>query len=128
MNKCLTFQQYRNSDGGALSHPLERWQKVMSTNFLKLNVKKTKTMLFCRDALTPCYDLTVENEMVEVVTSFKFLGITLDCDLSFDAHFRVLLNKLLKSSYVIRSLARIMPTRCLRPLHFAYYHSNLMYG
>ena len=54
--------------------------------------------------------------------------ITLDTGLCFKMHHSELHGKLLKSAYVIRYLARQLPSSCLRHLYFAYYHSHLVYG
>ena len=85
-------------------------------------------MLFNKGGLTPKIELVINGEMIETVTSFKFLGIYLDTDLSFKAHYKTLYDKLLKASFVLKSLSRILPKSAMKPLYFAYYHSHLSYG
>ena len=101
------------------------WLKL---NSLKLNTKKTKCMLFNKEGLFPNLCITIEVEELEMVIEFKFLGIYLDCLLSFELHFRELYTKLNKSTVVICKLAQILPGSCLQKLYFAYYHSHLSYG
>ena len=104
---------------------LHNWLKVHS---LKLNVLKTKCLLFNKDGLFPKIDITIDNEVIESVTSFKFLGVLLNSALSFNAHYAELYAKLQKGVYIVRSLSRVLPLSSLRPLYFAYFHSYLSYG
>ena len=103
---------------------LSIWLKL---NRLKLNVSKTKCMLFEKNGLSPYVSLSVDCEEIEFVSEFKFLGITLDVSLSFEAHYSSLYAKLLKSSYIIAQLGTFLPISCLKTLYYAYFHSHLMY-
>ena len=94
-------------------------------NNLKLNVQKTKCAIFNHEGLFPNVELMVNDEVIEVIPAFKFLGVILDQSLSFAKQFSTLYDKLVKSSFVIRSLSRYVPVKCLRQLYFAYYHSHL---
>ena len=104
---------------------LAAWLRV---NQLKLNVKKMKCLWFNKEGLVPQLELNVDNELIENVVSFKFLGVHVDNTMSFDVHFSSLYQKLLKSSHVIRSLSKIFPRSCMRTIYFTYYHSHLTYG
>ena len=97
-------------------------------NSLKINVKKTKALLFNKEGLHPEIDLTMENELIETVPTFKLLGVTLDIALTFSDHFKTIFDKLMKSSYLIRSLCKTLPSECMRELYYAYYNSHLIYG
>ena len=99
----------------------------LSVNSLKLNVKKTKTMLFNAEGLTPNINLMIYGESIECATEFKFLGLTLDVTLAFDQHFLNLYRKLMQAHFIIHKLNKIFPNEVLWTLYFAYYHSNLMY-
>ena len=97
---------------------LSRW---LSVNHLKLNVAKTKLMLFNRDGLSPSVDIYLEDEHIENVESFKFLGVLLDNQLLFIEHFCTVYDKLQKSCFIIRSLCKTLPNSSMRQLYFAYY-------
>ena len=103
-------------------YTLSEWLIV---NSLKLNVSKTKSLLFNHEGLCPRVDLEVDCQVIETVNEFKFLGIWLDPSLSFECHFRTFYDRLIKLCFVIRSLSRILPSYTLRYLYFAYYHSHL---
>ena len=64
-------------------------------NRLKLNVLKTKAMLLNKEGLNSDFYLKINNQKIEVVCNFKFLGVIIDNSLSFYEHFQVLYNKLL---------------------------------
>ena len=104
---------------------LSEWLRL---NRLKLNVKKTKYMLFNKESLNLDIELTVEGEAIDNVSVFKFLGLTVDQSLSFNEHFAQTYDKLFKPSYIIRYLAKMLPKSCLRSLYFAFYHSHMYYG
>ena len=104
---------------------LSEWLRI---NSLKLNVKKTKAMVLNKEGLSPNVDLDIDGQYIECVSCFKMLGILIDSDMSFQTHFSSLYEKLLRSVYLIRKLAKMIPMYCLRVLYFAYYHSHLTYG
>ena len=64
-------------------------------NFLMLNVKKTKEMTIdFRITKNPMRQLEINDESVETVGSYKYLGLTIDNKLNWHAHVDVLCNKL----------------------------------
>ena len=85
-------------------------------------------MLLHKDGLTPNIDLSVDEQTVEQVTSFKFLGINIDNTLSFNLHFTELHSKLLKATFIIRHLSKLLTLTGLNSLYYAYYHTHLTYG
>ena len=99
----------------------------LRTNKLKLNVSKTKSMLFNRQGLTPHVSLNIENEEIGMVDNFKFLGVILDCSMTFEHQYKCIYDKLLKASYLLRKLSLLVPLGCLKQLYFAYFDSHLSY-
>ena len=77
-----------------MQHDLEQLSEWLRSNCLKLNVKKTKSVLFNKEGLTPDVHLLVDGEVIETVRHFRFLGITIDSSLSFNEHFSVLHDRL----------------------------------
>ncbi len=53
-------------------------------NHLNLNVSKTKELIV--SSPSPQHPTVIHNQTVEIVTSFKYLGVTLDNTLTFDQH------------------------------------------
>ena len=106
---------------------LDQLQLWLTVNSLKLNVGKTKVMLFSADGINPKIDLLLDNELVENVQSFKFLGLSLDSELTFEQHYSELYRKLSQAVFLIKKMGTVVPKSCLRTLYFAYFHSNLCY-
>ena len=100
----------------------------LCSNSLKLNVGKTKIIVFNHEGIVPLVDIMIDNELIENVKDFRFLGINLDSELSFENHHRILYNKLLKTIFIVRKLSTFVPRCNLRDLYFAYFHSNYIYG
>ena len=110
-----------------IQHDLNQLCNWLNINRHKLNVNKTKMLLFNREGLFPDFNLQIEQQRIEVLRTFKFLGVTLDMSLSFELHFRQLHDKLIRSTYVVRSLAHFLPSICLRTLYFVHYHAHILY-
>ena len=111
-----------------LQADLARLSDWLIANSLKINVSKTKSLLFNKEGLTPNVQLMMDGEPIDIVRSFKLLGITLESNLSFDIHFRETYDKLQKSSFLIRSLCKTLPAESMKDLYYAYYDSPLTYG
>ena len=79
-----------------------RW---FDANKLAMNTSKTKIMHFrhCRN-IRSNFDLcvTVNNEIMEPVNQFKYLGVTLDTHLSFDAHIDKVCSKVNARNGILR--------------------------
>ena len=71
-------------------------------SFLMLNVKKTKEMIIdFRLTKNPMRQLEINDESVETVGSYKYLGFTIDNKLNWHAHVDVLCNKLNTSLFFL---------------------------
>ena len=57
----------------------------------------------------------------------KYLGILIDSKLNFRNHINVLQNKLLRAMRIMSKLRHTMPFNILKRLHFAFFHSHLLY-
>lgn len=70
---------------------ISNWLKV---NKLKLNVNKSKCMLLGKHSIIQNVDIEIDNEIIEILDSFKYLGIILDSNLKFQEYFENLIKKL----------------------------------
>ena len=70
----------------------------LDKNKLTLNVKKTKTMIYCRSTKTEERPVNyfLNDTQIEDVECFKYLGILLDCKLNFHQHIDKVKNKILQ--------------------------------
>ena len=74
-------------------------------HFLLLNVKKTKELIFnFRKIKDPLQPIRIKNEEVEVVSTYKYLGVTIDDQLSWINHTNQVRSKINKRLYFLRTL------------------------
>ena len=70
---------------------------------MQLNVKKTKELRISFLNDSPCFEqLTTNNDQVEVVSSFKLLGLIITSNLSWNQHVIYICSKDSKRLYAIR--------------------------
>ena len=62
------------------------------------------------------------------MNNFKFLGITIDSNLSFSSHYQKVCNKTSRSSSVLSKLAYYVPQPILRKLYQTMIYPHLNYG
>ena len=76
-------------------------------NNLVLNVSKTKEMIVdFRSKPSVINPLKINDEFVEIVQTFKFLGSIISCDLSWDAHILAARKKAQQRLYFLRQLKK----------------------
>ena len=124
---------YSNSDphtiASFINSDLQKLSKYFSNNLLSLNLSKTKFMVFhsSRRTLPPLSNPTLGSDIVEQVTTFKYLGVYLDSTLSWDAHIQQVCNKASFLCGVLRRTNNFLPCRVLLQFYHAHIHSRLSY-
>lgn len=82
--------------------------KWCSDNFLELNVKKTKEMCVdFRMSLTVHEPLYINDELVETVTEYKYLGTIIDNTFNFNANVDAVFRKVNSRLYFVRKLNKL---------------------
>ena len=99
---------------GLLGHPtdlklykesIEHFVQWCKDHCLQLNIKKTKEMIFdFRRKREDHEQILIDGEAVEVVHTYKYLGVTIDDKLNWQAHASSLLSKCHQRMYFIRKL------------------------
>jgi len=90
------------------------------THFLQLLTKKQNEMKI---------QIMASNSIITNINSTKFLGLTIDCTLSWREHISCLTSKLNKKAcYAIRAIKPFMSPSLLRTVYFSYFHSVMLYG
>ena len=76
-----------------------------SENYLELNVSKTKEMVFDLSR-TPCNcdPVQINDENVELVTEYKYLGTVIDRQLNWSSNIRRIVSKTQQRLYFLRKL------------------------
>jgi hypothetical protein len=78
------------------------------SNYLELNVKKTKEMIIdFRRVQVQHAPLYINNEMVEVVKDYKYLGTIIDDKFNFNANANAVFKKCQSRLYFVRQLSKL---------------------
>ncbi len=89
----------------AYKHSVAHFSQWCKDNHLLLNVTKTKELIFDnRKKNTPHEPIHIDNQPVEIVDSFKYLGITLDNKLNFNQHTSDITKRCQQRTHIIRKL------------------------
>jgi hypothetical protein len=74
---------------------------------LSLSISKCKSLAFSRKRNIPHIDLSLDDQVIEVVESVKFLGVFLDSKMTGITHLNYIASKCEKSVNVMRSLSGV---------------------
>lgn len=112
-----------------MHYDLQVLQNYFCDNLLSLNLQKTKYMIFRspRKTLSNLPDLVMDVNVIERVDSFKYLGIHLDCILSWDYHIKKLAGKISTMCGILKRISHFVPRKVLFMFYFAHVHSHLNY-
>lgn len=92
---------------------IEKWNRV---NKLKINVGKSKCMMLGSNHLlkdSPVLNLSVGGLIIEQVAEAKLLGVIVDSRLTWNAHIKLILNKMGRSMATVRHCRKCIPF-CIR--------------
>lgn len=117
-------------DQSTLQSDLDEIQQWAESNDMRLNVKKCKEMTinFLRKSpvISPLY---INGTPLDVVSSFKVLGITLNHQLKWSDNVDMIVKKASKRLYILRVLKQSgIPSSDLLPVFFALVRSILEYA
>ena len=98
------------------------------TNKLYLNLSKTKAMIFSNKQIPdPPPQITINNVIIEYVTEYKYLGLTIDCKLKFAVHINKLNNRLSRVLGAAYSLRDELSVHSAKIFYYAMFYSLLSY-
>ena len=96
----------RHADS-TLQHDLNTIHNWATINWMDLNIKKCKEMRICFfRQRPPLPSLSIDNHHLDIVTSHKVVGLTLQNDLKWGSHIDDIVRKASKRLYIIRVLGR----------------------
>lgn len=116
-----------------LNTELDRVYSWLKSNKLSLNIKKTKYMLFrSPHKPIPTYhktlDLSLEGHKIELVNTYKFLGIWFDEHLNWKHNTDDKCKKIAKINGILNRIKFKLSTDVLKTIYFGLIHSHLTYG
>ena len=109
---------------------ISSWYKM---NRLKINIDKTKVMLIGSKAQLKSLNvddfiLSYDDTPLELVENAKYLGMFINCDISWDFHVRRLWQTTYYHISLLRRLRRIFPKNLLLQVYKSYIQPRLDYG
>ena len=104
---------------------IDLWLKA---NKLSLNIKKTHYMLFKnRGATEKDICLKIENEPITQVKKTKFLGVIIDCNLTWKEHISYISGKIAKGVGILTKARKFLNKTTLMNLYYTFVYPYLIY-
>ena len=122
-----TLANVIKSEAKALSETsLQSISRYLFANYLHINIKKTKYVVFSSSAKNPppC-KITLDNTILQRVRCIKFLGVIIDERLNWANQTNSLICKLSKTCGTLRSLSSCLPKSLRAPVFSALVNSHI---
>ena len=104
---------------------IERLTRWFNANYLQVNATKTQAMTLGKSHYP--YNLYTGDKSIEIESTLKILGVTLDQDLSFKPHVAIMLKKAHAKIAALRRIKRLVPSDVMISLYKAYVLPHLEY-
>ena len=114
-----------------LNSELKLATEWLKANRLSLNVKKSKLLLFRSKQSKINNDnisIKLDGTKLALEANVKYLGMTIDNNLSWDDHINNLKKKLSRANGILAKLRSYVPKKTLSSVYYAIFHSQLLYG
>ena len=97
---------------------------------MTLNLNKSHYIIFKRNKIIPINTpkLNINNSNLEVLETTKFLGLTLQSNLKWDTHIKILANKLHKYASIIFLTRNYLDKNSLKQIYTGLIYSSLVYA
>jgi len=116
-------------DSNVINKEMENISAWLTANKLTVNTEKTKYMVFHDRRKTVCPPrLTFNGSDLELVTSFSYLGITLDTNMTLQNHIHKLRASIAKTIGSMNMIKRYIPRITMRQIYMTLIQSRLYYG
>ena len=110
----------------SLEHPIGC---ILHSNKLFLNTAKSKFMVSFKHPRTiPKLKLTINDNPIEQVTEFNFLGIIIDQNVTWNEHITKTSVQMAREIGILHKLKHSFPQRILRLIYNSLIHPHLVYG
>ena len=119
-------------DNAYLNTELENVSKWLMDNKLKLNVNKTRYMLFHSGKMDIWkkinFDIIIGSSTIKKVNNYKYLGVTIDSNLNWSEHIEALKTKLLKTIGILYKTRYYLNQNSLYYIFNSLLMSHVRYG
>jgi len=100
------------------------------SNKLTINFSKTCYTVFTpkKNVVTDCLSIFIGSNSVKHTTSCKYLGVTIDNQLSWINHIDSVYKKIIKFVSIFYKIRDLLPIPCRNMIYYSFIHSSLLYG
>jgi mannose/fructose/N-acetylgalactosamine-specific phosphotransferase system component IID len=110
-------------------HTLIQMNEWFAANGLTCNLDKTNVLHFKSNYLeSSAIQITCQGKTVKEVVDTKFLGLGLDNHMKWKTHIDLILPKLSRACYVIRSMYFVNDISTLEVIYYAHFHAIMEYN
>ena len=113
-----------------MSNDLSKLNSFFESIHLEMSIKKTKFMIFrFRKNLNDNIftQIHFDGKSIDIVDTFKYLGLTVDSTLSWKAHVDAIASKIAPIIGVFKRIRYLVDKKVLMQLYYSYVHSRLIY-
>ena len=112
-----------------VSEELNKVNEWLKANRLSLNIDKTYFMIHTHNN----YDINdsiirIRDRLIKHVTSFKFWGLTINDNFSYNEHVFLLYKQLSRTKGILYRLSSYVPPIVIRKIYYALFYSRMIYG
>ena len=128
---CIFYRGNNISDlQNQVNYDLQNILIWLNNNKLKLNMEKTCYIVFNKSISHTANPLNISlnNSLINQVTSVNYLGITIDEKLQFKEHMNKILGKLRRNSIIIKHFRNMFDKHMLRCLYYSFIYPHISYG
>ena len=117
-----TYEEVSNKVN-TLLYNVQNW---VVQNGLKLNISKTKYMIFTNKARQDI-NVNIGGVRIEQSTCERFLGVMIDCNLNWLQHINLLTTKISRNAGILYRLKGLVPDTTLKTIYNSFVQSHLNY-
>ena len=110
-----------------INEELKKVETWLAVNKLSLNVQKTKYIIFRKGGREYALDIKINNQPVERVHSFNFLGLIISYNLKWDEHIDRLKNKLTQTTGMLHRIKKTLPASIMKTIYDSLFLSRITF-
>lgn len=106
---------------------LSEWLRA---NKLSINLSKTICMIYSKSnsKVQPKMEIKMDELIISIKTSTKFLGVTIDKALNWHEHIMNIRSKLNTALFILNRVKHLLTKKYLTKLYYSLVHPHLQYG
>ena len=111
-----------------MNNAMNKFNDYCLFNYLTVNNSKTKFMVFSSEKIEVPPVIRSNNNTIEFVRTFKYLGIFIDDDLRHSSHLNSLIVFMKQQIGILNCISKYFSYCAARTYYYAYIYSKLNYG